>query len=257
MNRRIKALLIMGILLLAAGSAAGEMVKPNMYEFAGGGLHVSYASTSLSGDPLLTYRDARRTLAFRGDEIRISLTEIGQQVTVTLEQVPDLRTTTFTILVPDINLDDANGTALFATYGITTTHRTSIGGPGLVRGPLQLYSAVPLRGKARSVVSIQPGQASIHGVVTLSPTCPGPQRPGQVCEKPYADAAVVILDPQGKVVGSTMTNSAGIFNISVAPGAYTVHIDTPGLLPYCPDTPVKAPDGGIASVRINCDTGIR
>lgn len=252
-----------GILaLLGAGPGEGialgaPMAQPNVYDLAvvGKNIHISYSSTSLSGEPQLIYRDTKGTRTFRGDDIRVEPTEIGRLVTVTLEQIPDLRTITLTVLIPDINLY-AN-VVPFQTQAITTTHRTSIGGPGLVKGPIQTYVAAAVNGRARHVDFIAPGQSRIEGEVILSPTCPGPQRPGQICQKPFADAAVVIFDPQQKIVGSTMTNAQGKFAVDVAPGAYTVHIDTPGPLPHCPDTPVKVQDAGSTFVRINCDTGIR
>ena len=75
--------------------------------------------------------------------------EIGQQVTVIIEQIPDLRTVTFTLLLPAINLDEPE--TRFRTIGIIATHRTSIGGPDLVKGVLQTYRLKELRGTAQWV----------------------------------------------------------------------------------------------------------
>jgi hypothetical protein len=71
-------------------------------------------------------------------------------ITVTLEVIPDLHTLTLTLLVPQINLDEGNESS-FSTQAILTTHRTSIGGPNLVKGPLQTYEVVALEGTARLV----------------------------------------------------------------------------------------------------------
>jgi hypothetical protein len=72
-------------------------------------------------------------------------------ITVTLEVVPDLHTLSLTLLVPQINLGDAGAASAFSTLAIMTTHLTSIGGPDLVRGPLQTYEEVTLSGMARLV----------------------------------------------------------------------------------------------------------
>jgi hypothetical protein len=113
------------------------------------GIELTYSTTSLSGQPQLTYKDMKRTLTFHGEEIRQIDSEIGQQVTVTLEQVPDLRTETLTLILPAINIE-GTGT-FFQTNAIITTHRTSIGGPDLVKGVLQTYRIKTLRGTARTV----------------------------------------------------------------------------------------------------------
>ena len=84
------------------------------------------------------------------DDIRSLETEIGTQVTVTLEVIPDLHTLMVTLLVPQIDLDESKESPL-STLAILTTHRTSIGGPALVEGQLQTYDAVALEGTARLV----------------------------------------------------------------------------------------------------------
>ena len=123
--------------------------EPNLFELRSGSIKIVYSTTSLSGLPLLNYEDSQRTLAFQGDEIRQSDSEIGHQITVTIEQMPDLRTVTFTLLLPDINLEGAE--TRFRTVGITTITRTSIGGPDLVKGPIQTYFSRILWGTARQV----------------------------------------------------------------------------------------------------------
>jgi hypothetical protein len=127
--------------------AAGP--EPYLFELRGGGIKVTYSTTSFDGKPQLTYEDQKVSLTFQGEEIRSLDTEIGLQITVTLGQVPDLQTVTLTLILPVINLQGNEGR--FQTQAIITTHRTSIGGPDLVKGPLQLYRVRPLRGIARIV----------------------------------------------------------------------------------------------------------
>ena len=131
-------------------SPEAKAQEPNVFELKGMGIELTYSTTSLSGEPQLTYKDMKRTLTYRGEEIRQLDSEIGQQVTVTLEQIPDLRTETLTLILPAINVE-GTGT-FFQTHAIITTHRTSIGGPDLVKGVLQTYRMKTLRGTARTVI---------------------------------------------------------------------------------------------------------
>jgi hypothetical protein len=125
---------------------------PNLFELRGKDVQIVYSTSSVTGKPLLQYRGRPRDKSFAGQDIRTEQTEIGTLVTVTLEQVPDLRSVTLTFVLPAINGEGSAAAAIsFKTNALLTTHRTSIGGPALVKGPLQTYQAVPLDGKARSV----------------------------------------------------------------------------------------------------------
>ena len=161
---------IAGLYLFSTGVEAA--VSPNMYELMGAGVKITYSTTGFSGIAQLNYQDPSRNLQFSGEQIRVTPTEIGQMVTVTLEQIPDLKTVTYSLLIPDINL--ARDVAVFKTTGITTTHLTSIGGPALIEGPVQTYRTQTLRGRASNVNFIQPALSGVLGEVTFSPTCPGP-----------------------------------------------------------------------------------
>lgn len=239
---------------LAQAAAPEAATQPNLYKVTGQDVHIVYSTTSLSGESRLYYRDKRLSLRFAGDEIRVLATEIGQQITVTLEVVPDSKSVTLTLLIPDINLK--NDPIKFKTSAIFTTHHDSIGGPRLVSGQLQSYTTSKLSGEASYVAFLQSGQSSVIGEVTLSPTCPV-QRPGQECVKPFAGAAVQLFDASNNPAGSATTNAAGLFAFSVLPGNYTVRISISGRLPRCPDTPVTVIENKSASVLIGCDTGIR
>ena len=131
-------------------SAGAEAQEPNVFELKGMGIELTYSTTSFSGQPQLTYKDMKRTLTYRGEEIRQLDSEIGHQVTVTLEQIPDLHTVTLTMILPAINVESTETS--FQTYAILTTHRTSIGGPELVNGVLQTYLMRTLRGTAQTVI---------------------------------------------------------------------------------------------------------
>jgi hypothetical protein len=122
--------------------------QPTLYELSGYGIHVSYATSSLQGKPQFTYHDASTAKTFSGDQIQTVDTVLGKLVTVVLLQIPDAGTTTFTLLVPTINLPPTN-VANVSTEGITTLHRTTIAGPP--QGQTETYTVHHLHGTARFV----------------------------------------------------------------------------------------------------------
>jgi hypothetical protein len=129
--------------------ATGAHSDPNLFTFRGRGVEVSYATSSFSGQPLLTYKDARQSRSFGGPQIRTLATEIGSLVSVTLEQVPDHHTLTLTLVVPEVHL--AGRAVAVTSQAILTTQRTSIGGPRLITGAVQTYRVIALQGTARFV----------------------------------------------------------------------------------------------------------
>jgi len=125
----------------------------NLFELWGRGIHVSYSTTSIGGAALFNYKGYGVEKSFKGNEIRVSESELGCEVTVTLEAIPDLKTVTFTVLIPKVNLSDDGRRVRFSSVGIHADRFTSIGGPNLVRGPLVSYDGTDLHGIAKSVVS--------------------------------------------------------------------------------------------------------
>lgn len=89
--------------------------------------------------------------SFRGDEINIQDSAIGQVITVTLESIPDLRTVTFSLILPIVTVMPQSAGARIRVPGITTTAPTTIAGSP--PGPQQLYSVVKLKGTAQFIVS--------------------------------------------------------------------------------------------------------
>jgi hypothetical protein len=126
--------------------------QPNLFELTGDEYtQITYSTTSITGQPQFHYQDKQRDLNFTGDDIRLLDTdEVGTLVSVTLEVIPDLHTLTLSVLIPQINLKGETERPL-STLAILTTHLTSIGGPGLVEGPLLTYEMVALEGTARLV----------------------------------------------------------------------------------------------------------
>jgi hypothetical protein len=122
-------------------------ISPNLFQLQGGGLHVSYSTTGIDGKPHFHYQDATHSLNFTGSDVRTVATEIGTLVTVTIRITVDGGSTSFSLLVPTVNMH-AGETIPVNTIGITTVHRFSIV-PVLNAGQTELYSVTPLSGTAQ------------------------------------------------------------------------------------------------------------
>jgi hypothetical protein len=125
--------------------------QANLFELGSYSTQVTYSSTSITGQPLLNYRDDANNLSFMGDEIRIEEMEIGQLITVTLESgAADAPPVTFTLVLPEVNVMPQSGGTQIQVPGIVTTTRSLFGGPRL--GAEKTYSIIDLQGTAQFVV---------------------------------------------------------------------------------------------------------
>lgn len=131
-----------------SGINALPIEAPNLFSLSGGGLTVSLALSGIDGKPHFSYQDAHQSLSFSGDEITIEETALDTLATVTLVRTVDVGDTTFTLLVPRVNLLGAASHVIY-TVGITTTHRTTIAGLG--HGQLTTYHVTELCGSAAQV----------------------------------------------------------------------------------------------------------
>jgi hypothetical protein len=128
--------------------------EPNLYDLKGVGLTISYSTSSINGQPRLSFKKGRLELNFSANEITTLDTGIGTLVTVTIAKTVDRSFTTFSVLLPRIALPISASKA-FSTFGITTVHLTSIVGP--VKGAQETYKTIPLRGTAKRVEFLSKG----------------------------------------------------------------------------------------------------
>jgi hypothetical protein len=132
------------------GKKENIMTTPNIYQLHGHNLSVTYSTGELGSLKSFEYQDAFQTLVFKGAEIRIVVSEIGTLVTVTIRSTVDSGSTSFTLLVPTVNLPGPNSHAHITTEGITTLHRFSIN-PKLNQGQTELYIVTQLTGTAEAI----------------------------------------------------------------------------------------------------------
>jgi hypothetical protein len=127
-----------------------QNITPNQYDLNGEGVRIGYSTSSIAGSPQLSFTKGRNTRTFTGKEIGVVDTNIGALVTVTIAMTPDKSFTTFSVLLPAIQLAKEMGKQAFRTVGIVTIHKTSLAGP--VKGVQQTYKSIQLKGTAQRVV---------------------------------------------------------------------------------------------------------
>lgn len=128
------------------------LAEANLFDFARP-IRLNYSSTSITGAPLLSYKDTELDLNFRGDDITRVQTAMGELVTVTLEAVPDAFTRSFTLVVPAVRVGSGEP-AEFDTVAIETTDRSgAFVPPSRLGGVLQTYRVYELHGTAQFVQS--------------------------------------------------------------------------------------------------------
>jgi len=98
----------------------------------------------------------------------------------------------------------------------------------------------------------------LGATVIRSPTCAGPQRPGEICEAPVASETFNITKlSDNEIIQTVRTDKDGKFTISLAPGTYKLQSTTSGIGKNIrnPDFTIAA--GKIVTQRFDVDTGIR
>ena len=127
-----------------------QTVTPNLFQFSGPHLHVTYTTSSLDGKPTMTYQDAHEGKSFRGDEIRAVECDLGMLISVTLRMTIDSGSTSLSVFIPRMRINQGEHAAVH-TDCVTTVHRFSIL-PGLMHGQLDTYNVTALHGTAQFVV---------------------------------------------------------------------------------------------------------
>ena len=126
-------------------------IQPNLYILSGGGIHVTYSTSGIDGKPHFSYQSAVISKTFSGDQIRVAHSDdLGTLVSVTIVLTVDSGSTSFTLLVPRVNINTGEALTI-TTEGITTHHRFSIV-PAFLHGQLDTYSVRQLTGTAQHVV---------------------------------------------------------------------------------------------------------
>jgi len=208
--------------------------------------------------------------------LRVQETELGKQITVDRAQVPDLKSTTLTLILPRVNLvpndvpppEPLAIPEMLTAFVTLAIHRTSIAGPDILSGQVDIYGLLPMVGKAQYGTVDVPAQTSpgVIGRVLLEPTCPVAVEGQPPCLGPFAGARVWLTHDTLDVVYETVADEHGLLAIEAPGGEYTVHAAGVGPFPICPEATVAIPEVEIQIFPwpetreyavLRCDTGIR
>jgi len=121
-----------------------------MFSFCKGDLEITYATTSITGDPQFTFQDKNNSVTT--SDITIENTAAGEMITVVLEVVHDAYTKNVSLLVPHVHLENDHESEV-QSVAMFSTHLTSIAGHKAVSGQVIRYEAEEISGTASFVVS--------------------------------------------------------------------------------------------------------
>ena len=131
-------------------AAPVTFTTPNLYQLQGAGIHVTYSTGGFGSNLSLTLQDANGSQSFSDDQIIVTQTPLGGVVTVTIRRTVDTGSTSFSVLIPTVNLVGPGQAAPVRTEGITTIHRFSVI-PAFDQGQTELYQVSPLSGTANQI----------------------------------------------------------------------------------------------------------
>jgi hypothetical protein len=128
---------------------SSESSIPYRCELSGGDIQITYVgplntSANVGAEQSFVYQDQHQRLELRGESIRNVDTDLGLIVSVTIGQTIDSGSTSFSLLLPRMNVPGET-TVPVDTQGITTIHRFATG-PALNQGQLDFYTVTQLSG---------------------------------------------------------------------------------------------------------------
>jgi hypothetical protein len=125
-------------------------IQPNHYVLSGGGISITYSTSGFDGKPHFSYHSSFISKTFTGDEIRVVQNDLGTLVSIAIMQTTDSGSTSFTLLVPRVNINPGESVNI-TTEGVTTHHRFSVVA-ALLHGQIDTYSIQQLNGSANHVI---------------------------------------------------------------------------------------------------------
>ncbi len=96
----------------------------------------------------------------------------------------------------------------------------------------------------------------VEGHVTNGPTCPVENVSDPCPDKPY-QATLTVLDLHGKKVTQFQTDANGYYHVSLAPGDYVMHPESPNIMPHAAEQPFTVQADQFTTLDIVYDSGIR
>jgi Prealbumin-like fold domain len=129
----------------------------------------------------------------------------------------------------------------------------------IVRKKVRLFLALLLTFGSVSSGQMEPDRGTgIEGVITVSPTRPGPIRAGSDIPNaaPLPNALFTVGNEKG-VVTSFTTDSEGRFRVSLKPGHYVIVLAEHRFPRPCGPFEIDVESAKMTKVEWRCDTGMR
>jgi hypothetical protein len=129
----------------------------------------------------------------------------------------------------------------------------------IARKKVRLFLALLFTYGSVSFGQMEPDRGTgIEGVITVSPTRPGPIRAGSDIPNaaPLPNALFSVENEKGKVTSFT-TDSQGRFRVSLKPGHYVIALAEHRFPRPCGPFEIDVESAKMTKVEWRCDTGMR
>ena len=107
-----------------------------------------------------------------------------------------------------------------------------------------------------SIYSPTPRGSGIEGQVLLGPMCPVVQQGQECLDQPY-QATLTVTSLNGVQITQFQSDEQGRFRVSLVPGEYILHPESPNGLPFAGDQSFMVETGRYTQINVNYDSGNR
>ncbi len=127
--------------------------------------------------------------------------------------------------------------------------------PAFLLFALLLAACLPTSQPSENQI-MENANGGIEGTVTIGPACPVVQVDVPCPDKPL-QATFTVFTTSGIRVTEFQTDEQGHFQISLNPGDYVLHLETPKVNRFTIDTPFNVSENQYTLLDIKYDSGIR
>jgi hypothetical protein len=101
-----------------------------------------------------------------------------------------------------------------------------------------------------------PADSGVEGQVYLGPMCPLVQE-GQPCPNQPYQATLTVNGQDGRRITQVQTDQQGHFKVSLKPGSYILHPESPNVMPMAAEQVFGVIAGQFTQLTVTYDSGIR
>ena len=130
-------------------TAQAVVVQPNVFELEGYRARIWYSTTSFAGVAELTYVSRGEKFSFRGEQLKVERTQLGQMVTVALNNNPQAigSVETLTLMIPAMTVPADSRQADMQTVAMFSVRTPQVKSSS----QSQFYMPLCLAGTARQI----------------------------------------------------------------------------------------------------------